>query len=166
MFYFERDSEGSFCAPQQYAESALVTANTHDLATLAGFWEGKDLQLRRQTGHISTDEQLRVMESEFERDRQRLLELLKQHGIVSQTWEPSSSSEVCWAVHALLSQTPAALLGIFLDDLMGEEEAVNLPGISDPDRRNWTRRQKMSLEELAKTLSVKQVLSSIGDRVP
>ena len=53
------------------------------------------------------------------------------------------------AVHRFLCSTPAALVGVYLEDLVGEREPVNLPGVSADLFRSWTRRLSHSLETLA-----------------
>ena len=47
VFYFERDGNGHFLAPEAYPARAMATVTTHDLPTLAGFWQGHDLALKR-----------------------------------------------------------------------------------------------------------------------
>jgi (1->4)-alpha-D-glucan 1-alpha-D-glucosylmutase len=48
LFYFERnwgqDNHGAFKLPHEYPVQALVSASTHDLPTLAGFWQGADIE--------------------------------------------------------------------------------------------------------------------------
>src|SRR3712207_9503922 len=48
VLYFERGEGGAFTPADRYAADALATANTHDMATLAGFWEGRDVELRAE----------------------------------------------------------------------------------------------------------------------
>ena len=50
VLYFEREKRGGFRAAENIAPLALATANTHDMATIAGFLEGRDIELRRKDG--------------------------------------------------------------------------------------------------------------------
>src|SRR5262249_48248646 len=45
---FERDEQADFLPPAKYPQQALVAASTHDLATLTGYWKGRDLELRTE----------------------------------------------------------------------------------------------------------------------
>ena len=47
VFYFERDGNRHFLAPEAYPARAMATVTTHDLPTLTGFWQGHDLALKR-----------------------------------------------------------------------------------------------------------------------
>jgi 4-alpha-glucanotransferase len=62
--------------------------------------------------------------------------------------EPRDATELVKAVHRFLCSTPALLVGISLDDLAGEREPVNLPGVSAERFASWTRRMRASLERL------------------
>ena len=50
VMMFERDHHGNFCTSDHYAANALVTFNTHDLATFAGWRSAGDLNLKRSLG--------------------------------------------------------------------------------------------------------------------
>ncbi|MDP9349157.1 MAG: 4-alpha-glucanotransferase, partial [Gemmatimonadota bacterium] len=55
VFYFERDRT-AFRAAAEYEAAALATANTHDMPTIAGFWRGRDIDIRREVGIIESDQ--------------------------------------------------------------------------------------------------------------
>ena len=48
LFYFERQEDGAFNEAAQYPEWAMASITTHDLPTLTGFWQGRDIQFRQE----------------------------------------------------------------------------------------------------------------------
>lgn len=151
VLYFERKPEG-FRSSSRYPRRALVTANTHDLPPLAGFWEGRDLVLRREVGHIETDQELERARAERERDRQALRRRLVSERCLrarSGASEALPYAELCAAVTAFLSRTPCWLAALSLDDLTGETDPVNLPGVGAERYPSWSRRMRVALEDLA-----------------
>ena len=50
VMMFERGHDGAFLGSSGYAASALVTFNTHDLASFAGWQSHHDLSVKREVG--------------------------------------------------------------------------------------------------------------------
>jgi 4-alpha-glucanotransferase len=158
VFYFERDHDGFFIPPAAYSDRALVTANTHDLPTLAGFWDGSDLQRRRRAGSLPDDAALERAQDERRWARQRMRERLEAEGLGLPHEGFGALNE---AVHTFLARTPCPLLGVAVDDLAGEALELNLPGTPDPDGHNWSRRLRHSNQALASDPDAQRVLSRI-----
>src|SRR5205823_12852580 len=130
------------------AASSLTTATTHDLATLAGFWAGRDLEQRARVGLIENEAALASAEQERERDKRALLARLAQDGILPEARAPDDAAVLRGAIHEFLCRTPAALVGLALDDLAGEIDAVNLPGVGPDQHPSWMRKMSMTIEEM------------------
>ena len=47
LLWFEKNADGTFKPPDRYPPQALASATTHDLATLAGFMLGRDIEARK-----------------------------------------------------------------------------------------------------------------------
>jgi 4-alpha-glucanotransferase len=166
VLYFERDwHSGSFKPARLYPALALATANTHDMPTLAGFWSERDIAVRRQLGLIADDDEEARARSERDRDRGALVSLLNSEGIIPEG-TPHSSAELRAAVHGFLWSTPAQLVGLSLDDLAGETEAVNVPGVG-PDRYPcWMRKMHADLETITSSQDADVILARSKTQSP
>jgi 4-alpha-glucanotransferase len=146
VLYFQRGRTG-FRPAARYSPRALVTATTHDHPPLAAFWTGRDLELRHAAGALSAVE-LAEAQRTREGERRSLLRRLQREG----HWAPgrplNDTFAVVGAVHRFLARTPAPLLGVMLDDLTGETDPVNLPGVGQDRYANWSRRSRISLDTL------------------
>lgn len=164
VFYFEREDD-SFRAAAEYEPMALATANTHDMPTLAGFWCGRDIEVGREVGLVESDAEAEEQRQARVKERRAVLERLAADGVLHDAREPATGAALRGAVHAFLCRTPAALVGLSLDDLLGEVEPVNVPGVP-PDRFSaWTRKLSKPLEALHDDADVRVALPQ-GRDVP
>lgn len=163
VFYFERERDGSFRRSDQYADRSLVTMTTHDHPPLASFWEGRDLALRRDVGQIPDDASLADAQSERERTRAKVIELLNQEGLLTDgacDVSHVSFEALCVALHEFLCRTPAPLVGMMLDDLARETEPVNIPGVGFDRYPVWSRRARRAVEDVQNEAMVWRVLET------
>jgi 4-alpha-glucanotransferase len=149
VLLFERDG-AEFRPARRYSRRALVTANTHDLPPLAGWAGGRDLDLARRLGRIASDEELAAERARRDADVEALCRRLAREGLLPAARPQPSPARLLAAVTAFLCRTPAPLVGIGLDDLAGEEEPVNLPGVPPERWPSWSRRMRVALEDLAR----------------
>jgi len=149
LFYFERDwSKGIFLPPGSYPDLAISAVNTHDLPTLAGFWEGRDIQLKKILGLYPDVEAADREERARERERQLMLDAL---GDFLPAGFPRDASLVpgmdpglSLSIHRFLARTPSRLVAASLDDVLFAEDQQNLPGIWDA--HNWRRKSVADLD--------------------
>ncbi len=131
VMMFERDHAGNFIPPGHYRENALVTFNTHDLPTFAGWTAHHDLAVKRQLG-------LDPGESDEEREKARAALA----AAVGQGSPPEFP-----AVANYLARTPARLLVVSMEDVLGIVDQPNVPGTVD-QHPNWRRRLPVSLDDV------------------
>jgi 4-alpha-glucanotransferase len=158
VLYFEKAQDGSFKSPATYAPDALATANTHDMPTLAGFWRARDVDLRLQVGLIDSERAAKRARRERNEELDALIARLAAAGIVPKSAEITNDAELRAAVHMMLRRTPSWLVGLSLDDLVGEVEPVNIPGVGPDEFPSWTRRLTMPLEQLRTDPGVRRAL--------
>jgi len=163
VLYFERDEDGEFRGPDAFPARSLSTISTHDLAPLAGFWRDRDLTLRRKVGQLRNDAELAAAAQRRESDRQALVRRFRSENIVD-LGENLSDPDVVAAAHAILARSPAALVGVSVDDLALEREPVNLPGIGQDQHPNWSRRVAATVSELRASQSVARMLAPLAER--
>jgi 4-alpha-glucanotransferase len=53
VLWFEREEDGAFTPPAEWEAQAVAMTGTHDLPTVAGWWQGRDLDWAWQLGRTS-----------------------------------------------------------------------------------------------------------------
>jgi len=129
--------------PERYPRDAVACAATHDVATLAGWWQGSDIDERAVLGLLDPVAEAAERQARAAA-KAELLALLEAEGI-------DLGDDLLAAVHALLARTPCRLVLAQADDLAGETVAVNLPG-TDRERPNWRRRLHTDVATLCAAL--------------
>jgi (1->4)-alpha-D-glucan 1-alpha-D-glucosylmutase len=150
LLMFERTPEGDYIAPQDYPADALVAASTHDLATLAGWWEGHDLEVRQALDLFPSEELRQRYVVNRAQDRTRLMLALEREKLIPEGTASSISStmtpELARAVHEYLARTPSRLMVVQPEDILLIREQANMPGTVE-EHPNWRRKLPLTLEE-------------------
>jgi len=137
----------------EYPRTALVSSTTHDLPTLAGFWAGRDIEVRRQTGMLRDDEAYARQKRERVEEKRRMIEALVRDGFLPGDFprEAAEWTELTGELHnaviGYLMMTPAMLMLLNQEDLTKETEQQNVPGTTR-EYPNWRRKMLYSVEEL------------------
>jgi 4-alpha-glucanotransferase len=150
VMMFERDDSGRFRGIDYYTPNALVTFNTHDLSTYAGWRSFSDLKLKRSLGidpGESDDARWQALTM--------LSEVLRHHAI---------DTHDLYAVAAFLARTRSRLLAISLEDLLGVIEQPNIPGTVD-EHPNWRRRLPLALDQIAAAIDVAALKRATAMRI-
>ena len=162
VLWFERDGT-AFRPPFHYPALAAACVATHDLPTLAGWWEGTDIAERASLGLLN-EAGAAAARAEREAERTALFAALREAGLaVPRTVDGPLPPELAGAIHAYVSATPSLMLLVQAEDLAGERFAVNLPG-TDRERPNWRRRIALDAEGLFATPVALAVLGALGKR--
>jgi 4-alpha-glucanotransferase len=149
VMMFERDDRGSFRGIDHYAPNALVTFNTHDLSTYAGWRCFSDLALKRSLGidpGESDDARWHALAM--------LTDILRHHAI---------DNDDLYAVVKFLAQTKSRLLAISLEDLLGVIDQPNIPGTVD-EHPNWRRRLPVAIDEMSAAIDLAALKDATGER--
>jgi 4-alpha-glucanotransferase len=146
LFFEQNRDHGGFLPPEEYPRLALAVAGSHDLPTLVGWWEARDIDLKERLGLYPSENEVVAQRQRREQDRASILKafqkesLLESHGDVS-------AEQFAIAAHEFLARSGSALVIAQLDDLLGEVDQVNVPA-TFLEHPNWRRKYSMTLEEI------------------
>lgn len=149
VMMFERDDAGHFRNIDFYRPNALVTLNTHDLCTYAGWRTFSDLKVKLSLGlDPGEDEQARW------NALGALDEILRQNGI---------KANDLYSVLDFLSRTPSRLMAVSMEDLLGVLDQPNIPGTID-EHPNWRQRLPVALDEIAAKVDLTALRAATRER--
>lgn len=144
LLLFERMADGAFIPAEEYPELALAATGTHDLPPLAGWLTGTDITLRQQIGLLdaSAAEADRAIRA---KDRAMLTDALQRSGDLQGAAGVETLVE---AAHRFLARSPAHIVMVQVDDIVGETSPVNVPG-TDREHPNWRRKLHVDIDAIA-----------------
>ncbi|TBW33715.1 glycogen debranching enzyme GlgX [Siculibacillus lacustris] len=166
VLWFERDGR-DFMSPTRYPRLGAACVATHDLATLAGWWEGTDIVEMLRLGTTSAEALAQAAEDR-EQEKRLLVDSLIHVGLLSVEWDEEllddgMPAEIAAAIHAWISGGRSVLALVQADDLAGETERLNLPG-TDRQRPNWRRRLALDDVELFESPLARAILAGFAAR--
>ena len=150
VMIFERDDNARFRDVDAYPPNALVTLNTHDLSTYAGW---------RSFGDLTTKRALDIDPGETDEERWRALglwdEVLRHNAI--------ERNDVYSAI-SFLSRTRSRLLAVSLEDLLGVVDQPNIPGTID-EHPNWQRKMPVAIEGITGAIDAEALKAATAERI-
>jgi 4-alpha-glucanotransferase len=149
VLLFEKHGDGRFRRPEEYLRRAIATVTTHDLPTLRGYWEGRDLELRDRLQLFPGEEIRRYVYDERVRDRAQLMAVLDAVGLRAAAGDADDSAfseALAHAVQLYLAKSAAGLVVLQFEDLIGMTDPVNVPGTSY-EHANWQRKVTTDIED-------------------
>ena len=149
VMMFERDDHGRFRDVDHYAPNALVTFNTHDLSTYAGWRSFGDLKLKRSLG---------IDPGESDEARWHALSMLNDI-----LWHHGIDRHDLNAVVGFLARTKSRLLTVSLEDLLGVVDQPNIPGTVN-EHPNWRQRLPLALDKIAAAIDVAAIRHATAER--
>jgi 4-alpha-glucanotransferase len=136
---------------------AVVSLNTHDTPTFAGFWAGADIDDRVALG-LLTQEQLRDERQGREGQRAALIAYLKSLGLLNDDAPGAAAVLRAWLSYLAAGSTEFLLVN--LEDLWLESSPQNVPGTWE-ERPNWKRKTRHALKEIRELAQVRETLQAI-----
>lgn len=138
----------------------VASMNTHDMPTFYSFWTGRDIDDRVKLGLLD-ERSARKERKARAAIRSSLAGFLNRKGFLA---GPSDEAEdILRGCLRILSRSEAYLLLINLEDLWLEVEPQNTPG-TGPERANWRRKLRYTLDEIKSSQSVASYVEQIGRR--
>jgi 4-alpha-glucanotransferase len=138
---FEQNAPGQFTAILDWPDNALATTGTHDLAPLAGWLSGRDIDWSQRLHLLDAPSELHWRQQR-QREREGLRRTLE-HNYGPQRDDPALID----AAIRYVGHTRAPLVLIPLEDLLGCQEQPNLPGTTS-GHPNWQRRFSAAVDTL------------------
>jgi 4-alpha-glucanotransferase len=136
---------------------SVASLNTHDMPLFAAYWQGLDIEDRRELGLLNS------RGAEIEQKSRRTLERALKRFLKRQRWLDSPSPRPQGFLRgclAFLSASPAQVVLINGEDLWLETQPQNVPGTHD-ERPNWRRKARHSVEALREMPTVRDICRDV-----
>ena len=166
LFYFEREHDGQFKAPENYMPRALAMLTNHDVPTLTSWWSSTDIALRGELDLLDDAVPIADVYAERVKDKHRLLDWLESGGLtlcapretlIDKPLTKSLASQIFTCGAKVASQ----IFVIQLEDLELMDAPVNVPGTST-QYANWQRKLADNLDDVLADPDIQAVMASIS----
>ena len=160
VLWFERTAK-RFKKPADWPAEAVAMTSTHDLATVAGWWRGSDLEEWARCGVVTDIPQAQIARS---KERKVLWRAFESAGVTDGAFPaPDDGARAADAASKFIAATPSRLALLPLEDALASTEQPNLPGTTD-EHPNWRRRYRGDAATLLDDPAVRQRVSWLAAR--
>jgi 4-alpha-glucanotransferase len=137
VLWFEKDDDTHFRSPSRWTQGASAMTSTHDLATVSGWWRGRDIDWNEK---LARTDDIPAARAERAEERGRLWQAMRDSGAASgEAPGEWNGWEIVDAAVTHVGVSACELVMLPLEDALALEEAPNLPGTTD-EHPNWRRR--------------------------
>lgn len=139
---------GRFYRPEEWTPHAIATTTTHDLPTIVGWWQERDIDWRTGLDLLMPGQTESEARQDRARERTALWQALTDAGCTHGAPPDRSQATVPLdGAVGFMSATPAPLAMLPMEDALGLVEQPNLPGTIDT-HPNWRRRLSLPVEQV------------------
>ncbi len=161
VMVFEKAGD-RFKRPDEFDSNALAIFATHDLPSVLGWWNGADIAARERL-NLYPREGMGQEERDARRiDRGLMVDRLAEEGLLPADFPRDGSltdaqgQTLTEAGHLALGQSRARLMMVQIEDALGLDSQMNLPGTVD-QHPNWRRRFPVEIQVLAGDRRIKSL---------
>jgi 4-alpha-glucanotransferase len=138
---------------------SVASLNTHDMPTFKAYWEGLDVEDRKELGLLNEAGARRERKNR-EAIKEALIRYLLGKGLIN---APVSTESTLRACLAHLSESQARVILVNLEDLWLETDPQNVPG-TFKERPNWKRKAAYNMEDFLELPEVIKTLQELNYR--
>jgi 4-alpha-glucanotransferase len=156
---FMHDGE-KFIPPKRWRTNAIAMTSTHDVAPVAAWWAGRDLDWRRRL-HLFGEQNEADERAGRARSKVKLANAFSRNG--SRVSTRASGERIVDAAIDYVAASASPLAIVPIEDLLGAAEAPNLPGTIE-EHPNWRRRYTVSASKMLDAPRVARRLGRLARR--
>ena len=170
VFFRQKEKDGSFIEPSNYAYMSLAQSSTHDQATSVGFWANEDIEVFKQCGLYVNNEQYVANLDGRRNDRFNMIKAFEKEGILSEVMKISmeqTGENGCMVpdgienvVNIFGAKTNSAIYLVRLCDIFAQKVLDNAPGTID-EYTNWRVKLALDIEDIKKSEKFTKVMEDI-----
>ncbi|MDP5252605.1 MULTISPECIES: 4-alpha-glucanotransferase [unclassified Vibrio] len=166
VYFFEQSKhDGGIVSPEHHQPKSIATLCTHDMPTLTGYWHCHDLKMGQEFGLYDDPDILKRLYDERLADKQSILnslhwyQRLPSHIGHDARYVPMDDT-LALALHQHLALGSSSLMAVQLEDWLGMELPVNIPGTVE-EYPNWRRKLSVTIEDLFNHQQVERLAVTI-----
>jgi 4-alpha-glucanotransferase len=159
VLMFERDKADNFTPPATWTRGALAMTSTHDVPTVAGWWSGRDIEVRSDLALLDDPDAEQTTRA---RDRTLLWRAMRDSG-AAQGEEPAAwdTWPVVDAATAHVASSACELMLLPIEDALALPDQPNLPGTVH-EHPNWRRRLPAECDSVLEQPAVAGRLAAVA----
>jgi len=153
VMVFEKESADRFRPSDRFDEQALAIFATHDLPSARAWWSGHDIDRREALDLYPRPGQADEEREQRTHDRVALVGTLAGEGVLSADFPIAGdlpddrAVELAAAAHAFLGRSRSRLAMVQIEDVLGLDLQMNLPGTTT-EHPNWRHRYPHDTAEI------------------